>query len=172
MMKRLLATLVTGATLSTGALLAGPAATAGAVECPGGHWPAYTAGRPTEVAVGMTGMALWRNDTGWHLRVSEEGRDLAVFRGSVSTDGVISAVSAQTEKGDWVVRRNKSSFGYLFTNFGGVDGLDFRTACASQITVSGKLNGVSIDPTTVYIGADNTHPESFPVTIEKEIDAA
>lgn len=168
MMKRLLATVVTGATLSTGALIAGPVASAGAADCPGGSWPSYVNGRPTEIAVGDTGMALWRNEHGWHLRVSEAGKDPAVFTGAVSSDGRVVSVGAHLEKGDRLVRRSPSKVVYVFSNFGGLDGMDFGIACGSQVTVSGRLNGHVLDPTTVYIGEGNAHPESMPVTITKE----
>ena len=67
------------------------------------------------------------------------------------------------------VRRNPSAIAYLFTNFGGVDGIDLGTACASRITISGKLYGVKLDPTTVDVGHDNAHPDTFPFTIKKEV---
>ena len=167
MLKRILATIVTGATLSTGAVMAGPATSAFGGDCPGGSWPTELDGRPTEVAVGMTGMALWRDGRVWKLRVSEAGHDLALFTGSVSTDGRIVSVGAHLERGDRIVRRSPSRVDYGFTNFGGLDGLDFGAACASQVTIRGRLNGVQLDPTTVYLGHDNEHPDGIPFTIEK-----
>ncbi len=168
-MRRLLATILTGATLSTGALVAGPAASAVGADCPRGRWPAELDGRPTEVAVGMTGMALWRDGRVWKLRVSEEGRDLAVFTGSISTDGRIAGVrAAHLERGDRLRRRSPQKLAFGFTNFGGIDGVNFGAVCASQVTISGKLNGVALDPTTVYLGHDNDHPDSVPFTIVKE----
>lgn len=167
MLRRILATIVTGATLSTGAMIAGPAASAVGAHCPGGSWPTDLDGRPTEVAVGMTGMALWRDGRVWKLRVSEAGRDLAVFTGSISTDGRIAGVRAHLERGDRIVRRSPSKLAFGFTNFGGIDGVNFGAVCASQVTISGRLNGVRLDPTTVYLGHDNGHPDAVPFTISK-----
>ncbi len=172
MIRKVLATLVTGATLSTGAMIAGPVAPAVGRDCPGGRWPTQLDGRPTEVAVGMTGMALWRDGRVWKLRVSEAGRDPALFTGVISTDGRIVAVAAHLERGDRIVRRSPSKIVYGFSNFGGVDGVNFGAACASQVTIGGRLNGVRLDPTTVYLGVDNAHPGSVPFTIEKEAGEA
>jgi len=167
MLKRVLATLVTGATLSSGALVAGPAASASGSDCPGGTWPSELDGRPAEVAVGMTGMALWRDGRVWKLRVSEKGRDLAIFTGSISTDGRLVSVGANLERGDRLVRRSRSKVTYAFTNFGGIDGVNFGAACASQVTISGRLNGVILDTTTVYLGHGSQHPDGVPFTVEK-----
>jgi len=170
MIKRILAILVTGATLSSGALMVAPAASASGKTCPGGSWPSELNGRPTEVAIGMTGMALWRDGRVWKLRVSEAGRDPAVFTGTVSTNGAVVAVGSHLERGDKVVRRSRSKVAYGFTNFGAIDGLNFRVGCASRVRIAGRLNGRRLDPAIVYVGHDNHHPNNVPFTIKK-VDA-
>lgn len=167
MFKRLIAT-VAGATLAFGGV-AVAAAPAGASHCPGGSWPDYVQGKPPSAQVGNTGLALWRDTGGtWHFRASEAGADPAVFKGQISTNGVIHAVDSHLEGGDVNYAKTRHSVWYRFVNFGYVDGLDFVVRCASRIRVSGTMNGHYVDTGSIFIGDGDVHPESNPFAIVKE----
>src|SRR5262245_32930299 len=102
MMKKLFATLCLvaapiAAAVPATAAAASTTSTGESSTCPSGHYPASVVGRPTSVKVGMTGMAVWADRHGWHLRVSEAGKDRAVFTGRITTDGTIKSVTRYTE---------------------------------------------------------------------------
>ena len=172
MFKRLAAITIVTATVVAGGAFAG-AATATATEtatkasCATGSWPSSVEGRPSGVKVGMTGVALWHDRTGWHLRASEAGLDRAVFVGTVSTDGALVSVRRHLEGGDVTLRPGPHSVAYRFTNYGGVDGIDFGALCGSTIKVTAVLDGHVVPASHIVIGAGNTHPSGQPVVIHR-----
>jgi hypothetical protein len=172
MLQRWIAGAMTAGLLVSG-VVAGTALTASAAgaatpsTCPSGHYPAADAGRPTVAKVGMTGMALWFDKYGWHLRVSEAGPDRAVFTGRIWTDGTIKDVTRRTEGGDLVLNVGAHQVLYRFTNYGAVDGIDFVVPCSSTFRVSVALNGTALPTGHIVIGAGNHHPSTNPVAIAK-----
>jgi hypothetical protein len=169
MLKRWIAGAVTAGLVATAAFV-GTAATAGAASastCPPGHYPAADAGRPTAAKIGMTGMALWFDRYGWHLRVSEAGPDRAIFSGQISTDGVLKDVTRRTEGGDLTLNIGDHRVLYRFTNYGAVDGLDFVVPCSSTFRVSVSMNHAPLSTSHIVIGAANNHPTSNPFTVAK-----
>lgn len=173
MLKRLVATTVVGVTALAGTVVvggnvAGASSTTEATRsCPTGTWPSSVEGRPSAAKVGMTGVALWHDSKGWHLRASEAGLDKAVFAGTVSTDGLLVSVHRHLEGGDITLSPGPHSVGYRFTNYGGVDGIDFVGLCASTIRVTAYMNGHLVPASHIVIGAGNTHPGGQPIVVHK-----
>ena len=52
-------------------------------------------------------------------------------------------------------------------DFGGFDGLNFRTRCSTTFALKVKRNGVTVPAEHVYVGASGQHPSSVPLTIQK-----
>lgn len=166
MLKRLLTVVVMCATLGWTLAMAAPAGATEA-DCPSGAWPSYAAGKPSEAEIGMTGMALWQDRTGWHLRVSEAGKDRAVFRGSVTSDGRLAYVGRHLEGGDATISRSAHGIGFRFTNYGSVDGFDFRAACGTRLTFTVSMDGHRLAPAEIVIGATDAHPDRVPFTLRR-----
>ena len=172
MFKRLVAiSIVTATVVAGGAAFAGATtssnSTSSATKCSTGNWPQRVEGRPAGVKVGMTGVALWHDSTGWHLRASEAGPDRAVFVGTVSTDGTLVSVRRHLEGGDVTLTPGAHSVAYKFTNYGGVDGIDFGALCGSRIIVTAVLDGHVVSSSHIVIGAGNTHPNGQPIVIHR-----
>jgi hypothetical protein len=168
MFKRLVAGSIAGGLLVAATFAGAAAAPAGASSCPGGSWT-DTIGRPDEVKPGMTGVALWRyqdNDL-YRFRVSEAGRDFAVFTGAISTDGYIVYGPRHLEGGDVALTRVPGKVSFRFTNFGGVDGIDFMVKCASYVKVGVRMNGELVPTGDIVVGGDSAHPDANPFTLEK-----
>jgi hypothetical protein len=166
--KRWVASTMVGACLLGGmALVALPAASAAAVTCPGGHYPAAVLGVPTKAKPGETGMAVWADRSGWHLRVSHTGHDRATFTGSVTTDGVIKAVGRHTEGGDIVLSIGAKRVLFRFVNYGHLDGIDFAVPCSSEVHFAVSMNGKALPVNDIVVGAANHHPATNPFTIHK-----
>ncbi len=117
----------------------------------------------------MTGAAVWRvADTDrFRFRVSEAGTDLARFRGTISTDGVLVATGRHLEGGDLVLQRDGDRLHFALRNRGGVDGFDLSVHCASYVRFNVRMNGTQLSPDQVVIGADSAHPSATPFQIDK-----
>jgi hypothetical protein len=168
MFKRFVAGVAAGTVALAGAVaLAVPAGATESAHCPTGRWPSAVDGRPEQAQAGMTGAALWHNRTGWHLRVSEEGSDRAVFTGNIAVDGRIISVERRTEGGDIVLAGNPHQQWFRFTNYGAVDGIDFVTRCSSFVKVTLYMNGEKLPTEQIYVGRAGHHPATNAFTIER-----
>ena len=111
---------------------------AATAACTDGHWPASVQGVPTAWHVGgAAGDYVWHDATGWHLRVTHRGTGKVVFSGRiVSSAPITSAVAVHLEGSDsFALSADKLTLTYRFTNYGKVDGLNFRTDCARRAGV-------------------------------------
>jgi hypothetical protein len=153
---------------ATPLLVAAPAANAAtSSSCPGGHFPQeLVGGRPTGVKAGMTGMAVWQDHYGWHIRVSEAGLDKVVITGRIYTDGNIHSLKRFTERGD-VKLSGPHRVVYRFTNYGGIDGLDFVLPCSSYVKFAVSFDHVALPTSHIVVGHDKQHPATNPFTISK-----
>ena len=133
------------------------------------QWPASAEGRPA-AHLEAEGVYVWHSSNGWRLRVNDPGTDRAVFTGSVKVDGKIFAVGRHLENGaEGVVRLGAHAAVFRFMNFGGVDGMNFRTKCSTTFRVNVKKNGVTVPTEHVYIGAAGDHPAAVPFIITRTL---
>jgi hypothetical protein len=134
--------------------------------CATGPWPTSVEGRPA-THTDAEGVYLWHTSRGWHLRVNDPGADRAVFTGSVRVDGRIVSIGRHLENaGEGIVYPSTAGVvGFRFVNYGGVDGLDFVTRCASTVSVRVKVDGTTVAADHVYVGADGHHPDAVPTTV-------
>lgn len=170
-------TLVAGvgvaAATTTGSSSSGPSASSGATsaDCNGrdGAWPAEVNGRPKGFDAGDTGgVYLWHDNDGWHLRVTHKGHAERVFSGTISTPGRIFAERVHDERADRLsVGPNRHELSFRFTNYGYIDGVDFRTACAPKLVVNLRSDGRSLPIERIFIGRDGSHPLSDPFVIQR-----
>ena len=157
---------------------AGPTATpaagpAGAPDCTtrdDGSWPAFATGVPVGFDGGdSAGVYLWHDDGGWHLRVTHKNDAHQVYTGVLTTSGTFFAVEpVKLERSDtFRVGPRDHEIAFRLNNYGGVDGVDFRTHCASQITFQLKVDGHELETFQVHIGHDATNPTSVPFTVQR-----
>jgi hypothetical protein len=135
-----------------------------------GGWPAEVEGRPVGFdANDPGGVYLWHDATGWHLRVTHRGDERQVYSGSLVTSGTFSDVDAVRLEHDdsFTVGPDGHVLTFRFVNYGGVDGLDFRTHCAEGIGFDLRGDGRSLPASDVYVGHDGDHPASDPFTIRR-----
>ena len=161
--------------LGTVALAAGPAgadtgtaeATADNASCASGHWPGWVDGRPAGVhAQGAQGVYLWHDGYGWHLRVTHRGTAKQVFEVKISAPSGLYGVERLTERGD-VLINDGTTLLMRFSNYGALDGVDFRVRCGPGITVNANVDGAQVSPTRVILGRFSAHPTSVPFAIER-----
>jgi hypothetical protein len=168
------------ATSATSAGAATPAVLSAAVSpapipatCLGddGGWPAGVQGVPTGFGAGdSAGVYLWHDGIGWHLRVTHQNDTHQVYTGILVTKGIFSDVDAvKLEHNDsFIVGPDGHTIAYRFNNYGGIDGLNFRTHCADGIGFNLAADGQELNPTEVYIGQSNSNPSSVPFVIHRQ----
>jgi hypothetical protein len=158
------------------AMLVGPMAGAVSAAAPtddpapcDGHWPTTVQGVPTLWHAGArTGDYIWHDSRGWHIRVTHPGTRLAVFTGRIRAGAPMTVSGAQLEGRDrfWL-SADKKTLSYRFTNYGHIDGLDIRTACAPWITFGGSVAGNRLPVARIVIGSGNHHPLQNPFVVRR-----
>jgi hypothetical protein len=141
--------------------------TTATAACTDGHWPVSVQGRPTILrSGGPAGDYIWHDATGWHLRVTHPNPIRRVFTGRITASAPMTVTPFRTEGGDSIaLSADKLTITYWFFNFGRVDGLDFRTACAHRVTFSGSMAGSRLPASRVWLGYRNRHPLENPFVI-------
>jgi len=162
----LTAALVTPATTLAATPTASAVATASA--CTDGHWPASVQGVPTAWhAGGAAGDYVWHDATGWHLRVTHRGTGKVVFSGKiVASAPITSAVAVRLEGSDSIaLSADKLTLTYRFTNYGKIDGLNFRTDCARRVSFAGSMGASKLPIGRIWVGRGNHHPLQNPFAV-------
>jgi hypothetical protein len=167
-----------GLTAITAALLApasafaaspSPAASAPTTTavCTDGRWPLAVQGVPTLWHAGArAGDYIWHDANGWHLRVTHFGSTKAVFTGRIVSSAPMTATAIRLEGRDTMaLSADKLTLTYRFYNYGAVDGIDFKTACARRVAFSGSLNGAKLPIGRIWVGHGNHHPLQNPFAI-------
>ena len=126
---------LTAALVGPAATLAATPATATTTVCSETHWPVSVQGKPTMLKTGgAAGDYLWHDSNGWHLRVTHPGHAKVTFTG------------------------RKKTLTYKFYNYGYIDGIDFKTACAQRLGISAAVNGHKLSTSRIWLGRHGRHP--------------
>src|SRR5689334_6448186 len=136
--------------------------------CTDGHWPAAVQGVPTLWHVGGAGGDyVWHDAAGWHLRVTHRGTAKVVFSGRiVASSPITSALPVRLEGADFIaLSADKLTLTYRFTNYGRVDGLNFRTDCARRVTFAGSMGASKLPIGRIWVGRGNHHPLQNPFAV-------
>jgi hypothetical protein len=135
-------------------------------------WDASVNGRPTNFNDHRKGGDyLWHDRSGFHLRVTHKRADKRVYSGSITASTkIVSLRRIKFEKRDkvWLSADHKTLY-FRFVNHGWIDGINFRTACATSLTVSDLKVGKTALPTSrVYLGRHRAHPAAVPFTVNRK----
>jgi hypothetical protein len=134
-----------------------------------GAWPLVADGRPAGLDAGDAAADyIWHDATGWHLRVTHQNDHHQVWTGVITTNGVLSDAAVKLEKNDrFAVGPDKHAITFSFNNYGGIDGLDFRTHCATGIRFDLRADGAPVNPTEVLVGHGGRNPAKIPFAIRR-----
>lgn len=144
------------------------AATAPAT-CMEGHWPATVEGRPSNFQAGaLAGDYAWHDSAGWHLRVTRHADERLTFSGRITSSAPLDAEPVALEKGDELhVSADRKTITFRFHNYGAIDGVDFRTACADRLTFSLNMGGQRTPVSRIWLGSGNRHPLEDPFVVTR-----
>jgi hypothetical protein len=182
--KQIAAMSVVGMLLGTGSLLAsstGASATAEArrtrPHCEvnrDDRWPGWTSNRPENVDPKTAdGVYMWHDTKGWHVRATHRSPARESFSGTITTSGRFFAVSSVRLEGhDWRrVSKDHRTITFRFENHGAIDGLNFRTYCASSMEFTFVGDGETMPADSIKIGAGGVTPDTNPFTITRTAPA-
>jgi len=165
--RRLLAPLLGLSVLGATFLI--PAATFAATTCDAGPWPASVQGVPATYHSGArAGDYIWHSSTGWHVRVTHVSTAKFVFTGKIVANAPMTVAPVRLESGDvFALSADKKTLTYRFANYGNVDGLDIRTACATRLWFKGSMSGSLLPIGRIWIGRAGHHPLQNPFAVTR-----
>ena len=114
---------------------------------------------------------LWHDKDGFHLRATHRHDDRRVYTGSITVPTrIIDVKPVRLEAKDQVwLSADHKTLHFRLNDHGWIDGADFRTACATTLTVSHLKTGTSALPADrVYLGHSKVHPAHTPFTVHRE----
>lgn len=154
--------------LAPATLTASPAS---AAPCPIGTWSSTAQGRPASLAPGSsTGMYMWHDSDGWHVRVTHPGHARVRFTGLIDSVGTgpFDVATVATESNDVVVVNPLAGrIRFRMENRGRIDGFDFKVGCVKRFSVSAQIDGAPIANSQVYLGVSSANPTSVPFVMER-----
>lgn len=142
-------------------------ATTTTAACDEGRWPASVQGVPATFHAGArAGDYIWHTSTGWHLRFTHVGTRRIVFSGKIVSNAPLTVAPYRLESGDsFVLSADRLTLTYRFVNYGRIDGLNFRTACATRLWFRGSMAGTKLPTGRIWIGRAGHHPLQNPFVI-------
>ena len=113
------------------------------------------------------GVYLWHDGDGWHLRVTHKTDDRLYVTGTLRTGGVFAAVTGVAlERNDhFTVGPDGHTITFRFNNSGHIDGLNFRTHCASALEMGFQADDHRLPANRIVIGHNDQHPDNNPFRI-------
>ncbi len=117
-------------------------------------WAAASANRPPALrSKGAAGIYVWHDGGQWNVYATHTDRNLVTFQGSVRFDAPTASDGKSLGRGSDVLQRSTSGVDFTFKNYGDLDGVRFKSSCASTITVSALING---QPSPIFVGRNAT----------------
>ncbi|MEO3782613.1 DUF2613 domain-containing protein [Actinocorallia sp. B10E7] len=174
MQSRIVISAVMGIAAGATVLVAGTGAASATStpSCDTRVWTDDVQGRPAGLTVhSKGGVYLWHARDGFHLRVTHRRGDRRVYAGSIVSPVRIHGV--QRVRKEWRdkvwLSKDRKTLHFRFVNRGKLDGVNFRTACASSLTITAaKGGGRTLPPKRVYLGVDRVNPPSVPFTVHRQ----
>ena len=133
-------------------------------------WPKWVHGIPSGIDPHTTAATyMWVEKGEFHIRVTHRTDNRRTFSGQLTTTGVfVKARPVRLEEGDvFEVSPDRRSITFLFKNYGGIDGVDFRTRCAPSVKFAFQSDGKATRTSRIVIGRNNHHPRNNPFSIHR-----
>ena len=131
-------------------------------------------GKPSKhEAENTMGYYIWQEGTRWNVRTVNAGTQ-HLFTGTVETDGTFSDVTVlQSEKVERVamsVRNDKLEF--HINSAAKTDGFSFTASSGQNVTFTLYADGMPVDPSNIYFGSGNRHPNSSSFSVRLNDDSS
>jgi hypothetical protein len=138
-------------------------------QCRNHPLPWQVLGTPVVQAGATSGVRVWHDGYGWHLRATHPGTWTETFTGTVRSPGAITASGYRLEKQDalWV-GPDRHLMTFRLVNHGGVDGIDFTDSCSLRTGFSFQRDGHELNTGRVWLGGHAVHPTSDPFAVDRK----
>ncbi len=89
-----------------------------------------------------------------------------VFSGKIISNTPLTVAPYRFESGDsFALSADRLTLTYRVVNYGRIDGLDFRAACATRLWFRGSMAGTKLPTSRIWIGRTGRHPLQNPFVI-------
>ena len=172
MNKRMISTIVAGATLAVATLAVSTttATAASASPCPSGVWSSSSVGVPAGAHAGMNGIAVFRrahNDNFSVVMIANAPSHPVLYTGLIQSDGPLSFRSIRTERGDVIRKIASNKIVFAMTNAGHLDGLTVSAPCSSMVRMTFDRGLHRVATANIVVGSTSAHPATNPFTLVK-----
>jgi hypothetical protein len=131
--------------------------------------PGSVLGSPKLAAGATSGVRIWHDGTGWHLRATHPGTAAVAFSGVVVSGQPITEHPYRLEPQDSVsLSPDHRTMTFRFVNHGAIDGIDFTDGCADHTGFSLWRAGTRLPTGDVFLGEHGAHPGTDPFTVHRD----
>ena len=131
-------------------------------------WNSAYQAKPGNLREGAAaGLYIWFDGDRLFVETTRPNQTRSIITGSVVANAAVSAVNGvATDSGD-VISAQTNGATFSFTNTGGIDGLELRSPCATQVIITATIDGQPLAPQQVWIGRGSLTPGVVPVTLAR-----
>ena len=148
-----------------------PTPTAQQKVCDKAPWSQRVQGKPKDFGAGsVSGDYLWHDGNGFHLRVTHgKNHDGRIYTGEIHSGQPMRLEPVKLEGKDTVaLSTNRKTIYFKFENHGYIDGIDFHTDCARNVTLSHlNVGGRALPLSHIDLGYYKEHPAQVPFTVHR-----
>ena len=131
-------------------------------------WNSAYQAKPGNLREGAAaGLYIWFDGDRLFVETTRPNQTRSIITGSVVVNAAVSAVKGvSTDSGD-IVSAQTNGATFSFNNTGGIDGLELRSPCATQVIITATIDGQPLAPQQVWIGKGSITPGVVPVTLAR-----
>lgn len=131
-------------------------------------WNSAYQAKPGNLREGAAaGLYIWFDGDRLFVETTRPNQTRSIITGSVVVNAAVSAVNGvSTDSGD-IVSAQTNGATFSFNNTGGIDGLELRSPCATQVIITATIDGQPLLPQQVWIGKGSITPGVVPVTLAR-----
>ena len=143
-------------------------ALASASRCTSRVWNPSLLGVPSKLQAGApSGIYIWTDGRTVHLRTYNNSTTPVRFSGSVSANTSMPTARFYLEPDSDSVSVGRSAVSFSFASAYDIDALRFDGRCVRSLTFRLYLNGAPINPSQVFLGANNVNPSTSAFVITR-----
>ena len=146
-----------------------PAATASPTTiagCSSPTWNPSYVGAPGNFQRGAAaGLYVWLDGDRLRVETTRPNGSTSVVAGVISVNAPL--LSVKGLEVHFPIKQGLNGATFSFTNSGGIDGLELRSPCATQIVISATIDGQPIVTQQVWVGRAAANPANVPLVLTR-----
>ena len=152
--------------ITTPAVTAPPVTVTTVPPCTVAPWNTAYLGKPSNLREGAAaGLYVWFDGDRLNLQTTRPNSTPSVIAGSIIVNSIVTAVRGRSNDPGDIVSAQTNGATFSFTNTGGIDGLELRSPCGTQVTIVATIDGQPLVAQQVWIGRDAITSGTVPVTL-------